>query len=237
MRLVSSLSLFLLFGGALASAATITIGAPGDANNGDCAPFGCAVEYQQVFGAGQFFGLGPISITSLTFFNNNFVPGDIAPATYSFFLSTTSAAVNGLDATFANNLGADNALFFSGALGGPIGATNQFTIAGAPFAYNPANGNLLMTITSDGTGQEFSVFLDFASGAAAGTFSRAYSFDTSGVAGFLESDTGLVTQFSYDTLNTEVPEPRSLAMVLTGVLLLCAFRRSSPKAATRNGLR
>jgi hypothetical protein len=205
-------------------AATLTIGAPGDANNGDCAPFGCAVEYQQVYGAGQFSGLGPITITALTFFNNNFVPGDIAAANYTISLSTTTAAVNALSDVFANNLGSDNQVFFNGTLDGLIGATNQFTITGAPFAYNPANGNLLLSITSTGTGQEFSVFLDFASGAAAGTFSRTYSFDTSGIAAFLESDTGLVTRFDFTASSSVVPEPTlqlPTFVIVCSMILMC----------------
>lgn len=206
------------------SAATLTIGAPGDPFTGDCAPFGCAVEYQQVYGAALF--PGAITITGLTFFNNNFVPGDIASANYSIYLSTTSVAANGLDATFANNVGADNALFFGGALGGPIGATNEFTLNGGPFAYDPANGNLLMWITSDGAGLDFSVFLDFASGAPAGTFSRVYSFDTSGVASSSESNAGLVTEFTYSTSSTSVPEPGTFMLLGVGLSIAVLCHRS-----------
>jgi hypothetical protein len=209
---------WMVLSAASAFPASLTIGAPGNVNDGDCAPFGCAVEYQQVYGAGLF--TSAITITDLTFFNNNFVPGDIAAANYSFFLSTTSAAVNGLDATFANNLGADNAAFFAGALGGTIGPSNQFTISGTPFVYDPANGNLLLSITSDGTGFDFSVFLDFASGAPAGTFSRAYSFDALGVASTLENDTGLVTQFTYADGGAEVPEPASLWLLAAGIVFI-----------------
>jgi hypothetical protein len=204
-------------------AGTITIGAPGNSFDGDCAPFGCAVEYQQVYGAGQFPGM--ITITDLTFFNDNFVPGSIAAANYTISLSTTTAAVDGLDATFANNLGADSALFFSGALGGLIGPTNQFTITGTPFTYDPALGNLLLSLTSDGGGLDFSVFLDFTSGAPAGTFSRAYSFDTSGVASNLENDTGLVTQFTFSPVTSAVPEPSSWMLLGTALLAVLLARR------------
>src|SRR5207245_2570867 len=108
---------------------------------------------------------------------------------------------------------------FNGGLGGPIGPTNQFTITGTPFSYDPSHGNLLMTVTKDGDGLDFSVFLDFESNAPAGTFSRAYGFGTSGVADFLENDTGLVTQFS------SVPEPASLALAAAGLLLLLGSRK------------
>ena len=144
------------------------------------------------------------------------MPGSIVAANYTISLSTTTAAIDGLDATFANNLGSDSALFFSGALGGLIGPTNQFTITGTPFTYNPALGNLLLSLTSDGGGLDFSVFLDFASGAPAGTFSRAYSFDTSGIASNLENDTGLVTQFTFSPVTSAVPEPSSWGAVGIG---------------------
>lgn len=208
----------------------MTIGAPGNAFDGDCAPFGCAVAYQQVYGNGQFSG--PISITALTFFNNNFVPGSIAAANYTLSLSTTKAAVDGLSATLASNLGADSQVFFSGALGGSVGLSNQFTVTGSAFTYNPASGNLLLTVTSNGVGQDYSIFLDYLSGAASGTFSRAYSFDTSGIASAIESDTGLVTQFTYSagptmppTMPTAVPEPSALMLVGTGSLAYLLSRQ------------
>jgi hypothetical protein len=212
----------LALGGIPLFADTLTVGAPGNPFDGDCAPFGCAVEYQQVYGAGLF--PGAISITGLTFFNNNFVPGSIADANYAISFSTTAAAVNGLSATFANNLGSDNQVFFSGALGGLIGPANQFTLTGTPFTYNPALGNLLLTVTSDGTGMNFSVFLDFLSNAPAGTFSRAYSFDTSGVARNLENDTGLVTEFTYSAVVSAVPEPASLFLLGSALLAILAVR-------------
>lgn len=208
---------------ALALGASITVGAPGDSFNGDCAPFGCALEYQQVYGAGLFPGI--ITITDLTFFNLNFVPGDIAPANYTISLSTTSAAVNGLNATFASNVGADNQTFFSGPLGGTIGPANQFTISGTPFNYNPSTGNLLLHVIKDRGESDFSVFLDFSSAAAPGTFSRAYGFDSSGVASVLENDTGLVTEFTY-TPAGEVPELGSIWLVSVGIALAWT-RRSS----------
>ena len=207
-----------------AMADSITSGAPGDPFNGDCAPFGCTVEYQQVYGASLF--PSAITITDITFFNDNFVPGSIAPANYTISLSTTSAAVNGLDTTFANNLGADNAVFFSGVLGGLIGPTNQFTITGTPFNYNPALGNLLLAATSDGDGLQFSVFLDFQSNAPTGTFSRISSFDLSGVADTVQTDTGLVTQFTYRAPTSSVPEPGTLWLLATALIGLVLFRRS-----------
>jgi len=235
--LASWLMLLLLFSlTTQANATSILIGAPGNPNDGDCAPFGCASHYQQVYGAPQF--PGSITISSLTFFNNNFVPGSVAAANYSIYLSTTPVAVNALDPTFANNLGSDNALFFSGTLGGLIGAKNEFTITGVPFPYNPSSGNLLLTVVSDGIGLEFSVFLDFLSSASPNTFSRAYSFDLSGVATNLESNTGLVTRFA-DTASTSVPEPGSTFSTAVLFLLFLHYghkRRSNRELPHGHGL-
>jgi hypothetical protein len=77
---VPKLIVCLALGSAAAFGDSITIGAPGNPFDGDCAPFGCTLEYQQVYGSGLF--PGAISITGLTFFNDNFVPGSIANADY-----------------------------------------------------------------------------------------------------------------------------------------------------------
>ena len=223
------LLLFLTIASSVSLADTITIGAPGNPDDGDCAPFGCAVEYQQVYGSGQFSGA--ISITGLTFFNDNFVPGSIAAADYTISLSTTAVAVDGLSAMFANNLGTNNQVFFSGMLGGLIGPTNQFTLTGTPFTYNPATGNLLLTVASNGGGQDYSVFLDYLSGAPVGTFSRAYSFDNSGTASNLDGETGLVTQFIFSPVSSTVPEPASWTLFASAVSAVLAV--SSVKRAMR----
>jgi hypothetical protein len=212
----------VLICGAPAFADSITVGGSGDPLNGDCAPFGCVLEYQQVYGAGQFSSA--ITIGALTFFNNNFVPGSIASANYTISLSTTTAAVNGLNGTFADNLGGDNQVFFSGALGGPIGPANQFTITGTSFVYDPSNGNLLLTVSKDGGEFDFGLFLDFTSNAPEGMFSRAYGFGNSGIADFVENDTGIVTQFSSPVV-TAVPEPASLWLLVAGMSAIFLLRR------------
>ncbi len=205
--------LFLLSVPAFAD--TYTIGGPGDAFIGDCAPFGCGLQYQQIYDSSQF--AGAFSIGTITFFNNNFVPGSIAPANYVISLSTTSVGLEALSATFADNLGADNQVFFSGALGGPIDASNEFTITGTAFNYDPSTGNLLMTVSRDGDGFDFSAFLDFTTNATAGTFSRAYSFGTSGIADFVEYNSGLVTRFASPEQPTSTPEPSTVSLLTMGL--------------------
>jgi len=68
-------------------------------------------------------------------------------------LSTTDAAVGGLSATFADNVGADDEVVFNGsvdvssAFTGPSGGPKDFDIViqlSTPFSYDPALGNLLI---------------------------------------------------------------------------------------------
>jgi len=77
--------------------------------------------------------------------------------TWTIFLSTTSATVNTLSATFSvnqitDNIGADNTQVFSGNLAQPwaFGDTLSIVLT-TPFPYNPSSGNLLMTVVATGT--------------------------------------------------------------------------------------
>src|SRR5262249_21714871 len=127
--------------------------------------------------------------------------------------------------TFANNVGADDALFFSGALGGPVGGPT-FTIAGSPFLYDPSGGNLLMDIFVTPGGSSFGGgYFDALeeNDSFAGETSRMQTFG----GGTTRWGLGLVTQFS---AVAAVPEPSSLALFGLGSLVL-ARRRRRPRAA------
>src|SRR5690349_21565791 len=71
--------------------------------------------------------------------------------------------------------------------------------AGSVFEMNQAVIAARVEFATCHRGLKFSVFLDFLSNAPSGTFSRAYSFDHSGVSSVLENDTGLVTSPSSHT--------------------------------------
>jgi len=197
----------------IASHATgIVIGAPG--TGGNCFPFGCSTggdRYQQVYAASDF--AGPMSINDITFYDSMY-PGNLSSGTFSLYLSTTSAAVNGLSATMDDNLGANNALF--GTLVGGIVANPSFTITGTSFAYDPGMGNLLLEIRS--TGQSGgSIFLDARNGDAGGLFSRMHNY------GGAFAEYGLVTGFNVGA----VPEPGTVALMLCGLAVtgIAARRR------------
>lgn len=201
-----------------AFATTIIIGSPADAGSGNCFPFGCSgSRYQQVYNAALF--PGPLLINQLQFFNTQFNPGlgVVETANYEIHFSATAAAVNALSAAdFDSNVGANDALFFNGVLGGPIGGPT-FTIAGTGFLYNPAAGNLLLDIFKTGGAFNGNVFFDARNGSFGTDSSRAHNF------GSAFANYGLVTGFSDDGL-TPVPEPATLTL-LAPALAWAAWRR------------
>jgi hypothetical protein len=160
----------------------------------------------------DLFPAGPLSITDISFFHTVAPGGSISPNTYIFHLSTTSKAVNGLDTTvLTNNIGGDEALFASLALSGDPGAA--LTISGAPFTYDPANGNLLLDITTTTPNLPgFSIFFDARNGNFGSDSSRAHNYGT----GF--TSFGLVTQFTFTAAAAPVPEPASIVLMVTGML-------------------
>jgi hypothetical protein len=189
------------------SAAPLTIGTP---TGNNCFPFGChlsgaaSTTYQQVYAASAFVG-GPLAISGLSFISTSGAPNG---GTYTLSLSTTPAAVNGLDlATFANNVGGDNTQVFSGSLAGQFsGGVLSFSFA--PFIYDPTVGNLLLNISVAGnpvTG--LTNFFQAMNGDSGGLFSRAHDF------GIVFANSGLVTTFDVRR-GDQVPEPT------TGVLLI-----------------
>jgi len=203
---------------------TVTVGTTSGAN---CYPFLCndsgtssgqSILYQQVYGAGNFGA--PFQIDSLTFFFANLYPGSgvVLDGNYSISFSYTSAAVDGLSTDLGSNIGAGSALFFNGSLGGTPGAPS-FTINGTPFIYDPANGNLLMTIIV--TNQQALVNPSdrgYNLGDSNGDqTSRAYVLGPGSTGGVTDS-MGLVTQFTGPT--AVIPEPASLLLVSTGLLVL-----------------
>ena len=196
-------------------ASTIVIGTA-NPDDGNAIPFGFTQGsvYQQVYAAQNFSG--PIGISAVNFYHTAFVTelDSIATGTYRVYLSTTGAAVDGLNTTnFDANAGANEMLFFSGTLGGAVGGVLALS-GSTPFLYDPSDGNLLLEIRAEYTGFQFgaSIYLDAMNGDANGIFSRAQDYVT-GNAGY-----GLVTGF------TTTPEPPAAATVLLAGATLLATR-------------
>ena len=213
----------------MASANPVLFGTIG--GSGNSYPFGggdtgaTSTRYQQVYNSANF-PTGSQNVTSISFFNTDASSGNnYRDGTYSFYLSTTSRPVNGLDTiNLNNNLGANNQLFAVANLSGvmPLGT---ITFAGTPFMYDPSAGNLLLEVVYSGVqpSPPYRGFFDAMNGNFGTSSSRAHNYGTA-----FES-WGLVTQFNV----TAVPEPASMALFggLVGIGGLVARRRMAKAAA------
>jgi len=211
-------------------AGTLVLGNPPMLGTGNCDPFGCPgffglSTYQQVYLRSAF--PTAIQIDGLTFYDGQvFNSGQPAGGTYTLGFSYTSFAPGDLSlANPANNMTSASQTFFSGTLPAltPEGSGAFLVVQGTPFSYNPADGNLLLTVTVSGATNTGPVlFLNQAqcgpkTPCPAGTSvvsSNAY-FGT--VNGGNDSG-GLVTGFDYSSAT--IPEPGSLLLVMAGVGLI-----------------
>jgi len=123
-----------------------------------------SVREMTIYDAAQFGALsGPSFLTQFAW-RPDTIPGPSGPRslTLRIYASTTTRSVAGLSTTFAENLGADNTLVFSGTLiwgtanlPGP-GNTRQFDIVfpfTRPFLYDPAAGNLVLEMQFSANGE------------------------------------------------------------------------------------
>lgn len=192
---------------------TILVGTPGPTATQDCVVFGCGIHAQFIFDASYFSEA--LLIDTLTFFNSVVDVPDTFSGPFTMTLSTTSSSVNAPSATFATNLGADAQLFGVFNPAGSIPAT--FSFSGTPFAYNPANGNLLLDVTSPNS--PFSAFTDYNSGAGFNV-SRVWNLDGS-ASGTVNANYGPVTKFEGDP----IPEPGTLTLLGLGLCSVAAGLR------------
>lgn len=240
MKFVNSLSTVLIAGIAILSAPLVSWSATivGSSNTNNCFPFGCSVEggeYQQIYSSAAF--PDSISIKSLTFYNTVSFTGASALASGSFnlYLSTTTAAVGALSTNLASNIGGDQILVYSGTLPGsspsPICAEAPFNapqgncqfvqfnfILSKNFDYDPADGNLLLTVISPEWSSSGPIlYLDAVFAYSSPLTSRQYGGNYDG-----NLSTGLVTGFN---AIAPVPLPAAAWLFLSGLGMLGIFAR------------
>ena len=207
---------------ALPSAANALVIGSSDAGN--CYPFMCndsgsnlgqSFHFQQIYD-GALFG-GAVQFDTITFFADDGVSGTVLNGNYVIsFSSTTDAVGSGYPVTNVAN----TASFYSGNLGGAIGPS--FSVSGANYVFNPANGNLLMDIivsnqdnVGNGTGNSYN--------RADYTGIQASRAVDAGAGGTFSGTGGLVTEFN---TSPAVPEPASWALMIAGFGMLgTAMRR------------
>jgi hypothetical protein len=225
------LSLAFLCSGLQAN--SLIVGQPPKLNTGDCDPFGCPgffglTTYQQVYVSSQF-PTGPIDIQALTFFDVQVQnSGTVAGGLYTLSLSYTSNAPGALSITNpSDNVATDFQTFFVGNLPSLVDIGNggrQMTINGAPFTYNPADGNLLLTVTVANPLDEATwAYFDQAAQLAQTTNAYFGLFNGAPISGG-NTVGGLITQFSYSPATAPVPEPASLLIVFGGIAALGCYR-------------
>ena len=154
-------------------------------DDGYSGPLGTPMRLQNVYAASQF-PPDPIRITELRFRRDaGQQPVPESMVDLKVTLSTTGKSVDGLEANFDSNFGADTIVVLDGAIpisslsesSATFGAPNSFDIRvplATPFSYDPSKGNLLIEIRNrSGAGI---TWIDAANDSDDGA-SRAFSFD------------------------------------------------------------
>lgn len=177
------------------------------------------MRYQQVYAADQFGGLSGI-IQSFTYRVDEQFGGAFqsSPINCEIRFSTTSASPNNMNLTFAQNIGPDETLVWSGPLTlKSAGNWQVFDIVvdvNDVFNYDPTKGNLLMDIKVFGsavTTQFDAAGTGLGQGGTPWT-DRVWALGVNSVSGSSNGDDGMVTQFT-------IPEPASALMLLALALL------------------
>lgn len=214
-----------------AHASLLTVGLPALTRTGNCDPFGCPAffglgTYQQVYAGADF--AGPLTINDLAFFDTAVHNGGKpAGGIYTLNFAYTSFDVGNLNLSSPNtNLAGSLQAFFSGAL--PALSNGTLTFTGTPFFYNPADGNLLLSVTVSG-GVNGSPFLYLDQAATNTLTSDAYFGASQGKPVTGGNEAGLVSQFTYTSSSGSgsVPEPGSWLLVCSALTFgsCLAFRR------------
>ncbi len=134
---------------------------------------------------------------------------------------------SGLANNFSDNVGGDNTMLFSGSLSPNLLFANTFDFTipfSSPFVYDPANGNLLLSVYMvSGTSVTPGVFCFLAD--ANPDLGRVYQAFGQGTP-YVNVGYGLQTRFEDAPLGSQVPEPATYLNVIIGACMMYfAWRR------------
>jgi hypothetical protein len=244
--------LSMLVGASFAGAAVVVVPNANATTGGDAqgpAPFSyygsTGSHDQELYPSSQFSSFGGAqTITGIQFrpypgsATSAFTSGSFTVSNVTISLSTTPSTEAGaamLSSTYADNVGADSTVVYTGPLtltttatDAPGGATKIFDYSVTlqnGFSYNPSLGNLLLDVNIpsgaivSGAGFGFLTFdnvNDIGDGVAS-----IISSGTPGAAGSY-STSGAITQFTY----ASVPEPASISLIVFAAGAILHRRRS-----------
>jgi hypothetical protein len=245
MRILANLATAAGIAVLAASAAEATTLTVGNANSGNCAPFGCnisgitsgvGITYLEVYAGSAFSGAASIDSITFTLQPNNYVSDSPIAGTYDISFATTTQAVGTVYATLSGAL-SNTQTFFDGTLSAQVGST--YTITGTPYTFDPTTGeNLVMEVTASDQadvepGSDEANY--FEADSTNNSISRAYYFNTADYFSYDTDDTGngLVTTFGLGAPPPPAPEPATWSLLIVGVGLAGASLRGRHRRAAQ----
>jgi hypothetical protein len=211
-------------GAVVSPAQAVVIGTADTTNSYPFGSSGGGYYYQQIYSAASF--TAPLNINQITFYNS-LSPSTSTPLsdTFTVYLSTSSAAISTFDTSAFAFPDATFTQVFSDGLSAIVNGQLNLALTSA-FNYNPALGNLVLTVRDFTAGSGGNLFLD-ADQNVGTTNMRISAFP-------YDFNQGLVTGFNADA--TAVPEPATWAMMIAGFGLVGVSvrrkRRGSRAVAT-----
>jgi hypothetical protein len=201
---------------AVSPAQATVIGVADTTNSYPFGSSGAGYYYQQIYSASSFSG--PMNIDLISFYNS-LSPSTNTPLTDTFtlYLSTTNAAVSTFDTNAMSYPDGTFTQVFSGKLSALAGGRLDINLSSA-FNYNPALGNLVLTVKDFDLGSGGNLFLDADKNVGV-TNERIYAYG-------YDFNQGLVTGFND---RAAVPEPATWAMMIVGFGLAGAALRRKPR--------